>query len=648
MYRPLLRTLRMMSFLFAFSFAVPQVGAATYSDGSLLTSPAHSAVYQVDGGKRRPFVNSLVFHTQHADFSAVTTIRTEDLEQLEVGVPMPVKENTKLLKFPLNPKVYAVTRSGYIQHIPDTQTAHILYGSNWNREIIELPELYYLFYEKGPQLPSLVDTLPPVQSDSAPQRCKKNYETADFTLCHFSLSITTQRPVHEEYSSKIASFERFETYVGGDGGGGVYVSSEFSTMEEYMAFMRRSFSATDLVRSKNINGVDRVVLLGGRGGGSAYFVAYFNPSNNTLVEFVYWMGQGADRETLIKETEHFLFHSTTTPPAESEEESVDTATCSDKAYTKFETRTYVLCYRQMQFDEDVSLPRRFSLYAGAGIQGVMSIVSGYNSLESYVNYVEKIQGATDVRVTKNGNGSGIYRLHYTTQNGSESSYHVAYHNADTDQIILFSVQINSSSDKTSLDSETNNFRFKTDTANGKLSYPDSLLSGTCGEYAGYTKYTMNYITDIEVSDERYEFCVPSILTLVPMNPDVPIPLELLKGSVTNERFYSIISGKGPGTSYATIAEYIESMKDPIFKGYDFKTEKMDNGYTFFSYKYNDPEGGMALASHILNESVYIINKTEFPYVQDFFITFNDANLDSHATTIGSIQEIIKDTFVYFR
>lgn len=143
-----------------------QTDAATYQNGDLLTSPQHTSVYEYKDGKRHGFVNAEVFHTWYADFSKVKTISVSELEAIELGTPMPVKENTKLIKFPLNPKTYAVTSYATIQHIPDEETAIALFGANWASNIIELPEIYFLFYTKGPALEQQEAPIEPPETTS--------------------------------------------------------------------------------------------------------------------------------------------------------------------------------------------------------------------------------------------------------------------------------------------------------------------------------------------------------------------------------------------------------------------------------------------------------------------------------------------------
>jgi hypothetical protein len=76
------------------------------------------------------------------------------MEAIELGNPMPIKQGEKMLKFPLNPRVYVVEVGEVIRHIPDEETAAYLYGESWNQQIIELPEIYFLFYTKSSALES--------------------------------------------------------------------------------------------------------------------------------------------------------------------------------------------------------------------------------------------------------------------------------------------------------------------------------------------------------------------------------------------------------------------------------------------------------------------------------------------------------------
>lgn len=117
-------------------------------EGSVLKSPLHPGVYYYERGKRRPFVNSAVYSTWFPNFNNIKNISVEQMEAISLGIPMPIKAGTKLLKFPLNPRVYEVTSGNKITHIANEGVAIQKFGKNWSTSVIELPEIYYLFYEE--------------------------------------------------------------------------------------------------------------------------------------------------------------------------------------------------------------------------------------------------------------------------------------------------------------------------------------------------------------------------------------------------------------------------------------------------------------------------------------------------------------------
>jgi len=117
-------------------------------NGTVFKSPLHTSVYYYENGTRRPFVNSAVYYTWFSNFSDVKNLSVSEVEAIKLGNPMPIKAGTKLLKFPLNPKVYEVTEGNTISHVPDEKTATTKFGIGWNKNVIELPEIYYLFYQE--------------------------------------------------------------------------------------------------------------------------------------------------------------------------------------------------------------------------------------------------------------------------------------------------------------------------------------------------------------------------------------------------------------------------------------------------------------------------------------------------------------------
>lgn len=275
------RTLLVSSFVIGCAFLFGQNAfSAPYADGTLVTSPKHPSVYEIQNGKRRGFFNATVYYTWYSDFKAVKTLTVEEIEAIELGSPMPIKENTKLLKFPLNPKVYAVMANETIQHIPDEATAVSLFGANWATKVIELPEIYYLFYTKGSALEKA-----PLQSSNTSMLTVEIDET-----CH----PTTKEYINAEYGFRFCYPKGGEVKVengvikfGAVAGGtlsGVIVVENGLSLEDYQDSIP---GATKGGNGYNDLGVAYIGHSIGVEGGSDYALIFHNEKTNQIVEFVY-------------------------------------------------------------------------------------------------------------------------------------------------------------------------------------------------------------------------------------------------------------------------------------------------------------------------------------------------------------------------
>ncbi len=125
-------------------------------EGDLITSDAHAAVYLFTGNERRPFPTGDVYKTYYTDYTNIKKVSTAQMEEISLGMPVSVNPGLtyddvklKLVKFPFNPKTYYVEKGSVLRHIENEQLAIELFGKNWNKKVITLPEIYSLFYTKG-------------------------------------------------------------------------------------------------------------------------------------------------------------------------------------------------------------------------------------------------------------------------------------------------------------------------------------------------------------------------------------------------------------------------------------------------------------------------------------------------------------------
>lgn len=129
--------------------AAPQAGA-TASAGDLIKMAGLSSVYYFAAdGKRYVFPNETTYFSWYKDFSGVMTIPQAELESYPLGANVTVRPGTKLVKITTNPKVYAVTSGGTLLAIPDEHTASELFGANWNKRIVDVPDAFFTNYKIG-------------------------------------------------------------------------------------------------------------------------------------------------------------------------------------------------------------------------------------------------------------------------------------------------------------------------------------------------------------------------------------------------------------------------------------------------------------------------------------------------------------------
>lgn len=248
---------------------------STFPDGTRVKSPKHEAVYQIEAGKRRPFPNASVYYTWHSSFEGITQISVEEMESIELGIPMPIKPNTKLLKFPLNPKIYAVYEGEIIKYIPDPATAVSLFGADWETKIIELPEIYFLFYVKGDPIGKNISS---EKSDEAPCPTGMMYQTHEkfgFAVCHNPAGAVLETEGNNvlftnKSGGPLSSYQ-----------GKITFSTEFATAEEYIIKLDLPIQQSS-TKGENTYGVEHYSFAGGTSSVSGYHVVIQHPTTKKI------------------------------------------------------------------------------------------------------------------------------------------------------------------------------------------------------------------------------------------------------------------------------------------------------------------------------------------------------------------------------
>lgn len=135
------------------SFAPLTVSAAA-SAGDLIKMAGNPAVYYFDGSKRYVFPNSTTYFTWYKDFSGVKTIPASELQSYAIGGNVTVRPGTKLVKITTDPKVYAISYGGVLHAIDSETRAATLYGSSWNKMVVDVPDAFFVNYKSGTAISS--------------------------------------------------------------------------------------------------------------------------------------------------------------------------------------------------------------------------------------------------------------------------------------------------------------------------------------------------------------------------------------------------------------------------------------------------------------------------------------------------------------
>jgi hypothetical protein len=113
-----------------------QLGVALHS---LIKLSGYPAVYYLGAdGLAHAFTNERVFMTWNCNYQELSFISKSFFDQLLFGAEVTFAPGVKMIKRPIDPKVYAIEKGGVIRWVMTEQIARDLYGSDWNKMIIDV------------------------------------------------------------------------------------------------------------------------------------------------------------------------------------------------------------------------------------------------------------------------------------------------------------------------------------------------------------------------------------------------------------------------------------------------------------------------------------------------------------------------------
>ena len=140
------------------AFAVPSVAsAATLMNGDLIKASGPAVYYYMDG-QRYTFPTEKTYLSWFSDFSRVRTISDAELSGIQLAMKnVTMRPGTQLVKMTTNPQVFAVTAGGVLHWVQGNEAfAASLYGSNWARRVVDVPDSFFTNFSIGAPITTAV------------------------------------------------------------------------------------------------------------------------------------------------------------------------------------------------------------------------------------------------------------------------------------------------------------------------------------------------------------------------------------------------------------------------------------------------------------------------------------------------------------
>ncbi|MCF7794984.1 hypothetical protein K9M50_01325, partial [Patescibacteria group bacterium] len=121
--------------------------------GDLIKMDGLSAVYYLgDDGQRYVFPNESTYMSWYSDFSGVVTVPSSELYDYDMNGNVTMRPGTNLVKITTDLTVYAVEPGGILRSIVSEENAIDLYGEDWADMVVDIPDSFFVNYEKGSEL----------------------------------------------------------------------------------------------------------------------------------------------------------------------------------------------------------------------------------------------------------------------------------------------------------------------------------------------------------------------------------------------------------------------------------------------------------------------------------------------------------------
>lgn len=133
--------------IFPMSLSFAGCGNAAVSAGSLVKGSASAVYYIGRDGARYVFPNAKVYESWYDNYQSIITLSDDAISSMPLGGNVTMRPGQSLVKITTDSKVYAVSPGSYLHWVKSEDLAALLYGPDWNKRIIDVPDAFFADYK---------------------------------------------------------------------------------------------------------------------------------------------------------------------------------------------------------------------------------------------------------------------------------------------------------------------------------------------------------------------------------------------------------------------------------------------------------------------------------------------------------------------
>lgn len=128
-----------------------------HDDGDPRTQQDTTVYYVGSDDQRHAFPDEKTYFTWYTSYGNVSIVSADVLATIQLGMNVTAKPGVRLIKFPSDPKVYAVSYPNVLRWLSTSDVAVQLFGSAWSKNVNDLSEAFAPNYSFGTQISASPD-----------------------------------------------------------------------------------------------------------------------------------------------------------------------------------------------------------------------------------------------------------------------------------------------------------------------------------------------------------------------------------------------------------------------------------------------------------------------------------------------------------